>query len=115
MKDLAEQKCEACRAGAPLVTTEQVEELQPQVPEWKIVEIDNVKRLNRTYKFKDFAEAISFTNEVGAIAEDEGHHPEITTGYGHATVSWWTHAIGGLHMTDFIMAARTDRLYKVPA
>jgi 4a-hydroxytetrahydrobiopterin dehydratase len=113
MKDLADQKCEACRVGAPLVTTEQVEELQSKVPEWKIVEIDGVKRLNRTYIFKNFAEALSFTNEIGAIAEEEGHHPSITTEYGSVTVGWWSHIISGLHVNDFIMAARTDKLYNI--
>ncbi len=112
MLGLAEQKCEACRAGAPLVTAAQIEELAPQVPEWKVVEIDNVKRLTRAYKFADFAAALGFTIEVGGIAEGQGHHPEMTTGYGHVMVSWWTHAIGGVHKTDFIMAARTDRLYE---
>ncbi len=111
MKDLADQKCEACKVGAPLVTTEQAEELQKKIPDWVVVEIDNVRRLKRTYRFKDFAEALSFTNKIGAIADTEGHHPSITTEYGSVTVSWWSHKIGGLHVNDFIMAARTDRLY----
>jgi 4a-hydroxytetrahydrobiopterin dehydratase len=115
MKDLAERKCEACRVDAPVVTTEEIDLLKPNLPEWEIVEIDGVKRLKRTFKFKDFKEALRFTNGVGAIAEEEGHHPSILTEWGHVTVSWWTHKVGGLHLNDFIMAARTDRLYKVPA
>ncbi len=110
MEDLAGQTCEACRIDAPLVTPEQLKELQPKVPDWQIVEVDGVQRLTRTFSFKNFVEAVDFTNRVGAIAEGEGHHPAILTEYGSVTVTWWSHKIKGLHINDFIMAARTDRL-----
>ncbi|MFQ5586612.1 MAG: 4a-hydroxytetrahydrobiopterin dehydratase [Thermodesulfobacteriota bacterium] len=110
MEDLAGQQCEACRIGAPLVTPEQMKELQPKVPDWEVVEVDGIQRLTRRFSFKDFVEAIDFTNRVGAIAEEEGHHPAILTEYGSVTVTWWSHKIKGLHVNDFIMAARTDRL-----
>jgi 4a-hydroxytetrahydrobiopterin dehydratase len=110
MTDLASAKCVACRAGEPTVTESEIEELHPQIPEWQIKEVDGVKRLERTFKFKNFAQALEFTNKVGAAAEDENHHPMITTEWGKATVQWWTHKIGGLHKNDFIMAAKTDQL-----
>ena len=71
-----------------------------------------LKRLERSFDFQDFAEALAFTNRVGQIAEEEGHHPDILTEWGKVTVSWWTHKIGGLHKNDFIMAAKTDSLYQ---
>jgi 4a-hydroxytetrahydrobiopterin dehydratase len=83
----------------------------PQVPEWQIKEVNGEKRPERLFKFKNFAQALEFTNPVGAIAEQEDHHPLIITEYGQVTVDRWTHLIGGLHQNDFIMAARTDLLY----
>jgi 4a-hydroxytetrahydrobiopterin dehydratase len=68
------------------------------------------KRLKRTYTFDDFAQALAFTNKVGALAEREGHHPAILTEWGRVTVTWWTHEASGLQRKDFVMAARTDRL-----
>ena len=76
----------------------------------KIIEVDGIKRLTRTYEFADFAAALAFTNKVGSVAEQEGHHPEILTGWGKVTVSWWTHKIHALHVNDFIMAAKTNAL-----
>jgi len=110
MPSLAEFKCVACRGGEPTLTTDQIAELQPQVPNWRIKEVDGVPRLERAFKFKDFIEAMAFTNKVGLIAEKQDHHPLIVTEYGSVTVAWWTHKIKGLHQNDFIMAAKTDRL-----
>jgi len=75
-----------------------------------MVEFDTIKRLTRNYDFKNFAEAIAFTNRVGDLAESEAHHPALLTEWGRVTVSWWTHKIRGLHVNDFIMAAKTDAL-----
>lgn len=111
MTDLKSKSCEACRAGAPLATEQQTREYMTQLPDWKIIEIDGIKRLQRGFKFNDFSEALAFANEVGAIAEEEGHHPAILTEWGKVTVSWWTHKIKGLHANDFVMAAKTDSLY----
>ena len=111
MINLAAGKCVACRAGEPTVTDEQIAALQPQVPEWQVKEVDGVKRLERVFKFKNFAQALEFTNKVGAIAEEEDHHPLIITEYGSVTLNWWTHIIKGLHQNDFIMAAKTDEIY----
>ena len=110
MEELSSQKCEVCRVGAPTLTPVQVTGFQPQVPDWQVVEENGVQKLRRVFKYKDFAQALAFTNRVGAIAEEEGHHPSILTEWGRVTVTWYTHKIKGLHRNDFIMAAKTDQL-----
>jgi len=105
-------KCVACRRDAPTVTETEVAELQPQIPEWKLAEADGIKRLSRSFPFPDFAQALEFTDRVGALAEEEEHHPALLTEWGRTTVTWWTHKIKGLHRNDFIMAAKTDQLYR---
>lgn len=110
MATLVETKCVVCREGEPTVSDADIERFRPQVPEWKIVEREGVKRLERTFKLKDFVQALAFTNKVGNIAEAEGHHPALLTEWGRVTVTWWTHKIKGLHRNDFIMAAKTDEL-----
>jgi|SRR3972149_2284904 len=112
MEDLTEQKCEACRVGAPSVTADEIKALQPKIPDWRIITEDGVPKLDRSYKFKNFQDAISFTDAVGAVAEAEGHHPRLTTEWGRVAVAWWTHKIKNLHKNDFIMAAKTDAIYK---
>ena len=111
MNTLTQMKCTACRKGEPTVTDAEIAELHPQVPEWQLIERDGIKRLERLFKFKDFAEALTFTNKVGELAEVEGHHPALLTEWGRVTVTWWTHKIKGLHRNDFIMAAKTDQLF----
>jgi 4a-hydroxytetrahydrobiopterin dehydratase len=112
MEELTEQKCEACRVGAPSVTPEEAQQLQPQVPEWQMITEDGIPKLDRTFKFKNFKDAIAFTDEVGEAAEQEGHHPRLITEWGKVAVTWWTHKIHNLHKNDFIMAAKTDRIYQ---
>ncbi|MEJ2732231.1 MAG: 4a-hydroxytetrahydrobiopterin dehydratase [Anaerolineae bacterium] len=112
MKSLAEMKCVPCQGGEPTVTEQEIAELKSKVPNWEIVEQDAVKRLKRVFTFKDFAQALAFTNRVGEIAEEEGHHPVLVTEWGRVTVTWWTHKIDGLHRNDFAMAAKTDRQYE---
>lgn len=112
MSDLAREKCEACRTDAPVVTKEEIPALHARVPEWKLVERDGIPRLERSFAFKGFAPALEFTNKVGVLAEEEGHHPAILTEWGKVTVSWWTHKIRNLHRNDFIMASKTDELAK---
>jgi 4a-hydroxytetrahydrobiopterin dehydratase len=109
---LTAEKCVACRRDAPTVTDAEIAELQPQVPDWELVELDGVKRLRRVFSFGDFAQALAFTDAVGAVAEAQGHHAALLTEWGRVTVSWWTHKIKGLHRNDFIMAAKTDELYQ---
>lgn len=112
MNGLGEKHCEACRVGAPLATEAEIEAFMPQIPAWEIIETEGIKKLSRTYKLGDFKEAMAFTGKVGAIAEAEGHHPSILTEWGKVTVTWWSKKIKGLHVNDFIMAAKTDRLIK---
>jgi 4a-hydroxytetrahydrobiopterin dehydratase len=106
---LKEQKCIPCRGGEPLADAE-IRAFQPQVPVWNLVEREGIKRLERVFKFSDFSQALAFTNQVGRLAEEEDHHPAILTEWGKVTVTWWTHAVKGLHQNDFIMAAKTDAL-----
>ncbi|WP_439510803.1 4a-hydroxytetrahydrobiopterin dehydratase [Marinimicrobium koreense] len=111
MNDLAGQTCEACRSDAPRVSDAEVAELKTQVPDWQTLTVDDEQRLRRVFKFKNFAEALAFTQRVGDLAEEADHHPALLTEWGKVTVDWWTHKIGGLHRNDFIMAAKTDRVY----
>lgn len=105
---LAEQQCEACRADAPQVSDEELATLIREIPEWTPEVRDGVMQLERVYKFRNFKQALAFTNGVGEIAEEVGHHPALLTEWGKVTVTWWSHEMGGLHRNDFIMAARTD-------
>jgi 4a-hydroxytetrahydrobiopterin dehydratase len=109
-RGLATERCEPCRPGTPPASAEEIERLAREVPEWRVVEREGVRRLERTFTFRDFATALAFTNRVGALAEAEGHHPALLTEWGRVTVAWWTHAVGGLHRNDFVMAAKTDAL-----
>ncbi|MFI2812739.1 MULTISPECIES: 4a-hydroxytetrahydrobiopterin dehydratase [Microbulbifer] len=109
MTELAEQKCEACRADAPLVSDEELAQLIREIPDWTPVTRDGVMQLERVFKFRNFKQALAFTNRVGEIAEEVGHHPALLTEWGKVTVTWWSHEAGGLHKNDFIMAARTDK------
>jgi len=88
-----------------------IAELSQQVPEWKIVDHDGTLHLQRTYEFGDFGSAMDFAAKVGASADEQDHHPKITVEWGSVLVEWWTHATGDLHRNDFIMAARSDRLF----
>ena len=110
MDDLKNKECEVCRVGAPQVQSEAMPGLFLQVSEWELIEAKEVKKLQRTYEFNNFQEALLFTNKIGELAETEGHHPAILTEWGRVTVTWWTHKIKGLHLNDFILAAKTDAL-----
>ena len=87
MAELVRLRCVACRRDAPTVTDTELAELKPQIPEWELVERDGIRRLRRVFPFRDFAEALAFTNAVGEIAEDEGHHPALLTEWGRVTVT----------------------------
>lgn len=114
MSALSGERCVACRRDSPRVTDAEAAELKRQIPDWRLVERDGIARLARTFELPSFADALSFTNHVGALAEEEGHHPALLTEWGRVTVSWWTHKIRGLHRNDFIMAAKTDGLAAEP-
>ena len=110
MINLATGKCVACRGGEPTLIDAEIAELRLHVPQWEVVAQNDILRLQRVFKLKNFVEALAFTNKIGAIAEEQGHHPLIVTEWGRVTVQWWTHVIRGLHRNDFIMAAKTDEL-----
>ncbi|MGE5377892.1 MAG: 4a-hydroxytetrahydrobiopterin dehydratase [Bacteroidota bacterium] len=110
MTDLHQMNCVTPHKGDPALSEGEIDTLRTRVPEWQIREVDGEKRLERVFKFKNFAEALEFTNKVGLIAEEQDHHPMLITEYGRVTVNWWTHVTGGLHQNDFIMAAKTDKL-----
>ena len=110
MSDLVKQKCEACRADAPRVTDDELPDLLKQIPDWQPITTESVLKLNKVFNFENYAEAISFTNKIAELAEEEDHHPAILLEWGRVEVTWWTHKIGGLHKNDFIAAAKTDQL-----
>lgn len=107
---LTQEKCRACQKDSPRLNDSEIAELKSLISNWSIVEKDNILQLERLYKFPDFLTALAFTNQIGEIAEAEGHHPAILTEWGKVTVTWWTHTISGLHRNDFIMAAKTDEI-----
>lgn len=111
MEDLIESTCTACRGGEPPLTEAEITTLRPQVPNWSVVTRDGIQRIERTYRLPDFARAMAFAVQVGELAEREGHHPDLHIGWGRVTVETWTHAIGGLHRNDFILAAKTDQIF----
>jgi len=108
---LASLACEACRADAPKVEGLHLTEQMKEVPEWSLVAIDGIQRLQRHFQFPDFSSALDFAVKVGELAEEANHHPLITLEWGQVIVQWWSHKINGLHMNDFILAARTDAVY----
>lgn len=109
---LADSICEACRADAPRLTDDEIAALQAELPDWQVVWHDDVPILEREFTFKNFVTALAFTNAVGNLAEEANHHPALLTEWGQVTVEWWTHKIRGLHKNDFVMAAKTDRLFE---
>lgn len=106
-ENLAEMKCVPCRGGVPALKGEELAELHKLVPQWRVV---NAHHIQREFKFPDFKQALEFVNGVGAIAEEEGHHPDIFLAWGKAEITLWTHKVDGLTLSDFILAAKIDRL-----
>ncbi len=107
---LSRESCEACRADALRVSDEELRHLISAIPDWAIKTREGILQLERRFEFTDFAQALAFTNQVGELAEAEGHHPKLITEWGGVVVTWWSHKIRGLHRNDFIMAAKTDAL-----
>ena len=107
MTELANKTCVPCKGGTPPLKDEELAELQRQVPEWEVVE---QHRLRRRFRFKNFREALRFVNRVGELAEEQGHHPDVSFGWGYAEITVWTHKIDGLTESDFILAAKIDAL-----
>lgn len=105
---LTKKTCVPCRGGIPPLTPGEAEDLVSQTPGWAI--IDGATKIERRFEFENFAAALDFANRVGALAETEGHHPDITFGWGYCEVLFYTHKIKGLHENDFIMAAKVNEL-----
>ncbi len=110
MSDLTNQFCEPCRSGAHKMTPEEIKVQHAIIPDWEILSENEVFKIKRKFTFKNFQKALDFTNAIGQLAEDEGHHPSILTEWGKTTITLWTHKINGLHLNDFIMAAKIDQL-----
>ncbi len=109
-EQLTSQKCEACSADAPKVTNSELASLMLTLPNWELESVEGISQLSRLFTFRTFKQAWAFSNKVAELAEEEGHHPAILLEWGKVKVTWWTHAIGGLHQNDFICAAKTDAL-----
>lgn len=105
---LAGKSCTPCRGGMPPLTVEEASILHEQTPDWELH--DGARRIERTYRFKNFREAFNFIGRAGELAEAEGHHPDISFGWGYATVSLRTKKIKGLHENDFIIAVKLDQI-----
>jgi 4a-hydroxytetrahydrobiopterin dehydratase len=107
MTELASKSCTPCRGGTPPLAGQELEALAKQVPQWKVV---NGHHITRVFAFPDFRQALAFVNKAGAIAEEQGHHPDILLSWGKAEITTWTHSINGLSESDFILAAKIDKL-----
>jgi 4a-hydroxytetrahydrobiopterin dehydratase len=107
--DLARKQCKPCEGGVPKLTPEQVKDLLPAVPSWRLTA--DGQRLRREWRVKDFVVGLDFFQRIGQIAEREDHHPDLhLTGYRNVVIELWTHAVGGLSENDFILAAKIDQL-----
>ncbi len=112
MAELDQMTPVSVEQGASLLPDNEVKRYHQQLPDWQLVTEVGEQRIRRVFTFHNFAEALSFTDQVGRIAEQYNHHPALLTEWGKVTVTWWTHKVKGLHLNDFIMAARTDQLYR---
>ena len=105
---LADKTCVPCRGGVPPLKGSELEKLHRVVPQWSVA---NEHHLQREFRFPDFKQALDFVNRVGALAEEQVHHPDILLAWGKAEIMLWTHKIDGLTESDFIMAAKIDRIF----
>ena len=109
METLAGKTCVPCRGGMPALTRDEAESMRAQVPDWQL--LDEARRIERKFRFRDFRQALDFVQQVGELAEDQGHHPDVGFGWGYATISLQTKKIKGLHENDFIMATKIDSIF----
>lgn len=110
MDTLSNRHCVPCHGGVPRLTSDEIEPLLRQLEGWQVgQEVGQEHHIYKSYEFSNFADALEFVNRVGQIAEAEGHHPDITFGWGHARVEIYTHSINGLSESDFILAAQIDK------
>jgi 4a-hydroxytetrahydrobiopterin dehydratase len=111
MDDLAQKHCTRIEASTPILDEQEIARFAEQLTGWQIGEKEGDPRLENVFKFQNFSQAMNFTTEVARISNEEDHHPAILTEWGKVTVTWWTHRIKGLHQNDFIMAAKTSKIY----
>jgi len=107
MTDLASKTCVPCKGGVPALSGKELEALAKQLPDWTVV---SGHHLVRKFTFPDFKQAMAFVNRVGNLAEEQGHHPDILLGWGKAEITTWTHKVDGLTESDFVLAAKIDKL-----
>ncbi len=111
MAELATKTCVPCRGGVPPLQGEELDNLYNQLPQWAHWKVINQHHITRTFVFPDFKQALDFVNRVGAVAEEQGHHPDILLTWGKVEITLWTHKVDGLTESDFIMAAKIEQLY----
>jgi 4a-hydroxytetrahydrobiopterin dehydratase len=111
MDELAEMHCTKIEASTPKLNDQEINQLAAQLAGWKVGEKGGEPRLEKVFKFPNFRQAMGFTVRVAQVSNEEDHHPAILTEWGKVTVTWWTHRINGLHQNDFIMAAKTSKIY----
>ncbi|MGQ0645078.1 MAG: 4a-hydroxytetrahydrobiopterin dehydratase [Elusimicrobiota bacterium] len=115
MTPLAQETCEPCDSKAPPLPESEIPRYLEEVPDWRLERGgDGVPRIRRSFSFDNFHDAARFAEKLGEICDRVNHHPVITLEYGKAAIAWWSHNIKGLHKNDFIMAAKTDALFKDP-
>lgn len=112
MKELVQLHCSPVKANTPALNEAEIRPLLTQLDSWRIYEKEGEPRLEKVFKFENFVQAVAFTDRIAAKANQEDHHPAILTEWGKVTVTWWTHRIKGLHLNDFIMAAKTDHIFE---
>ena len=111
MDELAKLHCRPIGTNTSRLNEEDIRQFKAKLPGWQTYEKDTELRLERVFEFEDFRKALAFTNQIAQLANEEDHHPALLTEWGKVTVTWWTHKIKGLHLNDFIMAAKTEQLY----
>ncbi len=112
MGSLRETMIVPLQANSTALNAPEIQKLFAELASWELISADGEDRLQKKFQFKNFGQALAFTDQVGALAEKENHHPAMLTEWGLVTVTWWTHKVHGLHLNDFVMAARTDELYE---
>jgi 4a-hydroxytetrahydrobiopterin dehydratase len=113
MTSLAEKTCVPCRGGVPPLRGKELADMHRQLPEFAHWTAVNEHHITRSYSFPDFQSALDFVNKVGSVAEEQGHHPDILLRWGKVDITIWTHIVDGLTESDFIMAAKIDKLYRI--
>ena len=109
---LCDEFCYPCTGDAPAIDDEEAKALLKQLPQWAMIHCEGVRQLQRNYKLESFTQALELAQRIGELAEAHNHHPALLVEWGKLTVTWWTHAIKGLHRNDFVMAAKTDQIFQ---